>query len=161
MTATLQHIVPTTDQPTTATATTAPRSTIAERLTGPTVATVRVVVSFLFVLHGAMGLWGAFGGVDGQGGTVVFGSWPGWWGSVIHLVAGVLVGAGLFTRTAALLCSGSMAYAYFTVHQPAALLPIANGGEMAALYSWIYLLIAVLGPGAFALDNLRRRRANR
>lgn len=36
--------------------------------------------------------------------------------------------------------------------------PIPNGGEPAALYSWIFLLIGILGPGAFALDALRRRR---
>lgn len=74
-----------------------------------------------------------------------------------RLPAAVLVGIGLFTRVAALLCSGAMAYAYFVVHQPIALLPIPNGGEPAALFSWIFLLIAVLGPGALALDNLRRR----
>jgi len=118
----------------------------------------RVVVSFLFICHGAMGLFGAFGGIDGQGGTVEPLSWPGWWGSVLHLVAGALVMVGLFTRTAALLCSGAMAYAYFTVHQPIALFPIPNGGEPAALFSWIFLLIGILGPGAYALDALRRRR---
>jgi putative oxidoreductase len=121
-------------------------------------AATRVVVSFLFVCHGFQGLFGAFGGIDGQGGALPFGAWPGWWGSVIHLVAGTLVGVGLFTRTSALLCSGAMAYAYFVVHQPIALLPIPNGGEPAALFSWIFLLIAVLGPGALAVDNLRRRR---
>jgi putative oxidoreductase len=41
------------------------------------------------------------------------------------------------------------------VHQPTGLPPIANGGEPAALYSWIFLLIAVAGPGAHALDRLR------
>jgi len=118
----------------------------------------RVVVSFLFILHGAVGLFGAFGGVDGQGGTIDPLSWPGGWASLIHLVAGALVLVGLFTRPAALLCSGAMAYAYFTVHQPIALFPIPNGGEPAALYAWIFLLIGILGPGAYAVDALRRRR---
>jgi putative oxidoreductase len=122
-----------------------------------TLAATRVVVSFLFLLHGLVGLFGAFGGIDGQGGTVEPLSWPGWWGSVIHLVAGAFVLVGLFTRAAALLCSGAMAYAYFTVHQPLALLPLPNGGESAALYAWIFLLIGVLGPGALAVDALRRR----
>jgi putative oxidoreductase len=31
-----------------------------------------------------------------------------------------------------LLCSGSMAFAYFTMHQVDALLPVQNGGEKAA-----------------------------
>jgi putative oxidoreductase len=133
-------------------------SPIAAKLPAIAIGATRVVVSFLFLLHGAVGLFGAFGGIDGQGGTVEPLSWPGWWGSVLHLVAGALVGVGLFTRTAALLCSGAMAYAYFTVHQPIALFPIPNGGEPAALYCWIFLLIGILGPGTFALDALRRRR---
>ena len=132
-------------------------TSLAARVQAPVLAATRVVVSFLFVCHGFMGLFGAFGGVDGMGGTVPVLSWPGWWGSVIHLVAGVFVFVGLYTRPAALLCSGAMAYAYFVVHQPVALLPIPNGGEPAALFAWIFLLIGVLGPGAFALDRLRRR----
>lgn len=122
------------------------------------IAATRVVISFLFVCHGLVGLFGVFGGVDGQGGTVDPLSWPDGWGSLIHLVAGTLVMIGLFTRPAALLCSGAMAYAYFVHHQPVALFPIPNGGEPAALFCWSYLLIAVVGPGAFALDALRRRR---
>src|SRR5262245_1957605 len=150
MTATLH----TTTQPTAV----EPASPVSAKLPSVVLAATRVVVSFLFICHGAMGLFGAFGGVDGAGGTVAPLSWPGWWGSVIHLVAGALVLIGLYTRPAALLCSGAMAYAYFTVHQPIALFPIPNGGEPAALYSWIFLLVGVLGPGAFALDALRRRR---
>lgn len=139
----------------TATTTSAPAT---GKLPSAILGATRVVVSFLFVLHGLVGLFGAFGGVDGQGGTVPFLSWPGWWGSVIHLVAGALVLVGLYTRPAALLCSGSMAYAYFTVHQPVALLPLPNGGEPAALFAWVFLLIGALGSGAFAVDTLRRRR---
>jgi putative oxidoreductase len=131
-------------------------SPVSTKLPAAALGVTRVVVSFLFILHGAVGLFGAFGGVDGQGGTVEALSWPGWWASVIHLVAGALVLVGAYTRAAALLCSGAMAYAYFTVHQPIALFPIPNGGEPAALYAWIFLLIGIIGPGAFAVDTLRR-----
>jgi putative oxidoreductase len=139
------------------TATLHTETTTNQKLQAGAVAATRVVVSFLFVCHGVVGLFGAFGGVDGQGGTVELLSFPDGVGSLIHLVAGAFVMAGLFTRPAALLCSGAMAYAYFTVHQPIALLPLPNGGEPAALFSWIFLLIAIIGPGAFALDSLRRR----
>lgn len=125
--------------------------------TGAAIAGLRVVASFLFVLHGLQGLVGAFGGIDGAGTAMAFGAWPGWWAGVIEVGAGALVLVGLFSRPAALLCSGAMAYAYFTVHQPMGLLPLQNLGEQAALYSWIFLLLAVAGPGALALDNLRRR----
>lgn len=128
------------------------------KLPAAAIGATRVVVSFLFVCHGLVGLFGVWGGVDGAGGTVAPLSWPGGIGSIIHLVAGALVLVGLWTRPAALLCSGSMAYAYFTVHQPIALFPLPNGGEPAALYSWIFLMVGIVGPGAFALDALRRRR---
>jgi putative oxidoreductase len=156
MTATLHTTSATTDQ-TVAPTTSTNASPVAGKLQSAALGVTRIVVSFLFILHGLVGLFGAFGGVDGQGGTIDPLSWPGGWASLIHLVAGALVLVGLFTRPAALLCSGSMAYAYFTVHQPVALFPIPNGGEPAALFAWIFLLVGVLGSGAFALDTLRRR----
>jgi putative oxidoreductase len=68
---------------------------------------------------------------------------------------------GLFTRPAAVLCSGSMAYAYFTVHTPKSLWPVVNGGEPAALFCWAFLTIAVFGSGVWSLDAARRRYAQR
>jgi putative oxidoreductase len=118
---------------------------------------VRIIVSFLFACHGAKILFGILGGVDQHGATAPIGSWPIWWAGVIELLGGALVLIGLFTRPAALLCSGAMAFAYFTVHQPQALLPLQNHGELATLYCWIFLLIATLGPGWFALDAMRRQ----
>lgn len=118
-----------------------------------TLSAVRIVVGFLFACHGAQKLFGLFGKS-----AVSFGTWPGWWAGVIELVAGALIMLGLFTRTAAILCSGAMAYAYFTSHQPDGVLPLQNKGELAALYSWVFLMIAVVGPGALSLDAMRRRR---
>jgi putative oxidoreductase len=148
MTATLHH---------TQSVTSSTRTSLAGKLPAVAIGVTRVVVAFLFVCHGFVGLFGAWGGVDGLGGTVSALSWPAGWASLIHLVAGALVLVGLWTRVAALLCSGAMAYAYFAVHQPMGLFPIPNGGEPAALYAWIFLLIGVVGPGAFAVDALRRR----
>ncbi len=118
---------------------------------------VRIVVSFLFACHGAKILFGVIEGIDGHGATAPVGSWPIWWAGAIELLCGTLVLLGLFTKPAALLCSGAMAFAYFTVHQPQALLPLQNHGELAVLYCWMFLLIATLGPGPFALDTIRRR----
>jgi putative oxidoreductase len=72
---------------------------------------------------------------------------------------GVLVIVGLWTRAAGVILSGTMAYAYFSVHQEKALLPMQNGGEPAALFSWAFLLIAIVGPGPgpLALDALVKR----
>ncbi|MBP0453201.1 MULTISPECIES: DoxX family protein [unclassified Kitasatospora] len=118
----------------------------------------RVVVGLLFACHGAASLFGVFGGAKG-GGTIPVGQWPGWWAALIQLVGGALVLAGLGTRIAALLCSGSMAYAYFTVHQEHALLPLQNGGEASVMFCWAFLAIAVLGSGPFAVDRLFTGRA--
>ncbi|GAA0603461.1 DoxX family protein [Streptomyces crystallinus] len=114
----------------------------------------RIVTGFLFACHGAASLFGWFGGAAGTGGTVDTGAWPNWYAAAIQLVGGVLIMAGLFTRSAAFLSSGSMAYAYFDVHQSGALLPLQNGGENAAMFSWAFLLLVFTGPGALALDQL-------
>jgi putative oxidoreductase len=128
---------------------------VGTKAAGPVQSLVRIVVGFLFACHGTASLFGVLGGAVGtHGGTVPFGAWPGWWAAAIQLVGGVLVAFGLFTRPAALICSGSMAYAYFTVHQPTGLLPIENNGEPSALFAWIFLLLAVFGPGPWALERL-------
>ncbi|GAA4847475.1 DoxX family protein [Saccharopolyspora rosea] len=126
-----------------------------ERLGGVVLSVVRIIISFLFLLHGAAAL---FGVLTPGGMPTPVGLWPSWWAGLIQFVGGALVLVGLFTTPVALLCSGSMAYAYFTVHQPRGLLPIQNAGELAALYSWFFLLFAALGAGPFALDALLRRR---
>lgn len=119
---------------------------------GLTLSVVRVVVSFLFLCHGLQKM----GFFDKP--ATPFGTWPSWYAGVIELVGSALILVGLFTRPVAVLLSGTMAYAYFVVHQPDALLPLQNKGETAALYSWVFLLFAVVGPGTYALDTLRRRR---
>ncbi|SCF30010.1 putative oxidoreductase [Micromonospora matsumotoense] len=129
------------------------------RLGGPTLSLYRIVIGLLFMLHGLSSVFGLFGGSPMTGKAVPVGAWPGWWAALIQLVCGALVLAGLFTRPAALLASGSMAYAYFVVHQPQDLLPLRNGGELSALFCWSFLLITVLGPGSWALDTLLARRS--
>ncbi|BAC73536.1 DoxX family protein [Streptomyces avermitilis] len=115
----------------------------------------RIVVGLLFACHGAASLFGVLGGAMGSnGGTIPAGTWPGWYAAVIQLVGGSLVALGLGTRAAAFISSGSMAYAYFDVHQSAALWPIQNGGELSALFSWSFLLLVFTGSGAFGLDRL-------
>ncbi|MFJ1548726.1 DoxX family protein [Streptomyces sp. NPDC088246] len=116
----------------------------------------RIVVGLLFACHGAASLFGVLGGAMG-GGSIPAGTWPGWYAAVIQLVGGSLVVLGLGTRTAALISSGSMAYAYFKVHQPEALFPLQNGGEPSAVFCWAFLLLVFTGPGALALDRLFSR----
>jgi putative oxidoreductase len=128
-----------------------------DRLGGPALSLFRMVIGLLFLCHGVSSVFGLLGGHRGSGHAIPFGTWPGWWAAAIQLLFGALVLAGLFTRLGALLCSGSMAYAYFTVHQPQALLPLNNSGELAVLFCWSFLIIAVHGPGPWALDRLFAR----
>ncbi len=121
---------------------------VLERYQKQVIAVFRIVIGFLFASHGAAALFGVLGTKQAE----MF-AWPSWWAAAIQFVAGALVLIGLGTRYAALLCSGSMAYAYFTVHQLDALLPVQNGGEKAALFCFAFLLIAFLGNGAWAVER--------
>jgi putative oxidoreductase len=108
----------------------------------------RAVVGLLFLCHGVASLFGTLG--DHR---IAADSWPGGYAAVIQLVGGALVLTGLATRVAALVGSGSMAFAYFDIHQHHALLPIQNGGEPAVLFCWTLLLIVFAGPGPLSLDH--------
>ncbi|MGW3827165.1 DoxX family protein [Streptomyces sp. NPDC005071] len=119
----------------------------------------RIVVGLLFACHGAASLFGVLGGAMG-GGFIPAGTWPGWYAALIQLVGGTLIVLGLGTRIAAFVASGSMAYAYFKVHQPEALFPLQNGGEPSAVFCWVFLLLVFTGPGSLALDRLFARRSD-
>ena len=121
---------------------------VLERYQKQVIAVFRIVIGFLFASHGAAALFGVLGTKQ-----VEAFAWPSWWAAAIQFAGGALVLIGLGTRYAALLCSGSMAYAYFTVHQVDALLPVQNGGEKAALFCFAFLLIAFLGNGAWAVEQ--------
>jgi putative oxidoreductase len=81
--------------------------------------------------------------------------------AVIELVLGTLLTLGLFTRLAAFIASGEMAAGYFISHFPRGFWPVENMGEGAILFCFVFLYIAAAGPGAFALDNARKRRSPR
>jgi putative oxidoreductase len=77
---------------------------------------------------------------------------------VLEIVGSVLLLVGLFTRPVAFILSGEMAVAYFTAHAPASFFPLLNQGELAALYSFIFLYFAAAGGGAWSLDAARNPR---
>lgn len=106
----------------------------------------RIVIGVFFLIHGVQKLL--------KGVSLL--SWPSGPASLIELIGGALIVIGLWTRWAALISSGAMAYAYFVVHQPRGLLPIQNGGELAAVYSWAFLLLVFTGAGAWSIDRLRK-----
>ena len=113
---------------------------------------LRFVAGLLFLQHGLQKLLGMLGGSVAQFGTMSHFS------GLIEGVGGLLIMIGLFTRLAAFVCSGQMAFAYFLAHASKAFWPIVNRGELAALYCFVFLYLAVAGPGPISLDRLLRRK---
>jgi putative oxidoreductase len=123
------------------------------RLTPHLLSVLRVVAAFLFIAHGtqkllgfppdaprlrlALSLMGAAGAIETIGGALML--------------------VGLLTRPVAFVLSGEMAVAYFTQHAPRAAWPIVNGGELAVLFCFIWLLFVAAGPGPWSIDALRKR----
>lgn len=118
----------------------------------------RIVFGLLLTIHGTSKLF-AWPIAAGAGGAVPAGTWPFWYAGVIELVLGLLLIAGLFTRAAAFVASGEMAFAYFSQHQPTGLWPIENGGELAVLNCFGFFLLVFLGGGSIAVDAVRKRRS--
>ena len=72
---------------------------------------------------------------------------------VLELIGGALLVVGLLTRTTAFILSGFCAVAYFMAHAPRGFYPALNGGELAALYCFVFLFIATHGGGKFAVQK--------
>ena len=122
-------------------------------------AALRFMAGVMWSMHGMQKIFGLWGGPMGNGEGVPPLSWPFGIAGLIELVFGLLIAVGLFTRPAALIASGQMAVAYFWQHVPSGgIMPLANRGELAALYSFVFLFFAVFGAGHFSLDHLIRRR---
>jgi putative oxidoreductase len=77
--------------------------------------------------------------------------------ALIETVGGALLALGLFTRVAAFVCSGQMAFAYFIAHAPNSPWPGANGGDAAILFCFLFLYFVFAGGGSLSLDALRKR----
>ncbi len=118
---------------------------------------LRIMAGFTFSLHGMQKLFGLFGGLGGHGATAAFPSLI-WTAGVLEALGGVLLMLGLFTRPVAFVLCGHMAAAYFLAHQPKGFWPIQNGGELAVLYCFVFLFLAIAGAGPISLDRLVRRK---
>ncbi len=114
---------------------------------------MRIVTAFLFMQHGGQKI---FGYPAAQRYEFDLFSMSGIAGS-LELVGGFLILIGLFTRTTSFLLSGLMAFAYFMVHAPKEFWPIINGGELAAMFSFVFLYLAVAGSGVWSIDHIRSR----
>jgi len=130
-------------------------------LSNPTpqaLALLRIVSAFLFIQHGTAKFFGVphvamFDGFQAMSLMGVAGA--------LELVGGALLLIGLFTRPVAFVLSGFMAVAYFMGHASKGffLTPILNGGELAIMFSFAFLLIAATGAGAWSVDAARSKSA--
>jgi len=138
---------------------TTPIQTLAARGEPVAYTALRIVAGAMMAFHGVQKIigWLAGGFMPAVGSQLWLGGW-------IELLGGSLVAFGLFTRAAAFLVSGTMAVAYFQFHWKLAIsdalwIPAVNKGELAALYSFVFLLVAARGGGHASLDAaiLQRR----
>jgi putative oxidoreductase len=118
-------------------------------------ALLRVVSGLLFFFHGLQKLTGVYMPFPRPAvGTQL------WIGAIIELVAGMAIALGFRTTLAAFLASGTMAVAYIQFHWKLALgsqfFPAVNQGELALLYSFLFLYVASRGAGPWSLDGRLR-----
>jgi putative oxidoreductase len=121
-------------------------------------AVLRIVTAFLLIQHATAKLFGfprvAF--FDNLQLLSLVGV-----AGMLELVGSLFLLAGLFTRPAAFVLSGLLAFAYFIGHAPKGnfLSPMLNGGESAVLFCFLFLFLAAAGAGAWSVDASRSRAA--
>jgi putative oxidoreductase len=119
---------------------------------------LRIIAAFLYMQHGAQKLFGFFAMPQMHSFPLL--SFMGL-GGVLEFFGGILVLLGLFTRPVAFILSGQMAVAYFMVHASKGFWPILNGGDLAALWSFVFFYLAAAGGGVWSLDYVLRRKGLR
>jgi putative oxidoreductase len=115
---------------------------------------LRIITAFLFIAHGAQKLFGFLAPPQRAASPLL--SMIGVAGA-LEFFGGLLLLVGLFTRPTAFIMSGLMAVAYFMAHAPQGFWPLQNKGELAVLYSFVFLFLAVAGGGEWSVDRLLRR----
>jgi putative oxidoreductase len=111
----------------------------------------RIVFGLLYFLHGTSKVFGWPGAQQ-----VPTGLWPLWWAGLIEIIAGALITVGFATRPAAFIAAGETAVAFFWQHLPGGFWPINNGGELAVLFCFGFLLLVFSGPGVYGVESRRR-----
>jgi putative oxidoreductase len=113
---------------------------------------LRIVAALLFLEHGTSRLFGFPSSLPAPGFLSLY-----WFAGAIELIGGALLALGLFSRPAAFIMSGQMAFAYFLSHAPNSFFPIFNRGDSAILYCFVFFYLAFAGPGPWSLDAAVRR----
>ena len=125
-------------------------NSFASRWTPYLLSVLRIVAGFLILQHGMQKVFG----FPPPAQPPPAGPLP-WYVPVsgwLELIGGFLLLIGLFTRLTAFIMSGLLAVAYFMAHAPQGFWPILNRGELAALYSFVFLYLAAAGGGPWSVD---------
>lgn len=127
------------------------------RLAPHVLSLMRIVTALLFLEHGLSRLFGWPSPIPTPPLFTMY-----WFAGAVELTGGVLLTLGLFSRVAALVMSGEMAFAYFLSHAPHGFFPILNRGDGAILYCFVFFYLAFAGPGPWSLDApMSSRRSSR
>jgi putative oxidoreductase len=122
-------------------------------------ALLRIVTAWIFLLSGAMKLFGwPMHMPEGVPPVTTFSQI--WWAGVLETIGGPLLMLGLCTRPVAFILSGEMAVAYwqFTWDQHPFFPIMSMVGVPTATCCFIWLYISAAGPGAWSLDALLARK---
>ena len=117
---------------------------------------IRIGSGYMLLLHGTTKLLGI--PESPMSGTALFSLYG--IAGLIELVAGALLLIGLFTRCTAFVATGFGAAAYLIGHVASKgffFLPMFNGGEAALLYSFVFFLLFLYGPGPWSIDAMIRK----
>ena len=112
-----------------------------------TYALLRIVAGFMFLWHGSQKLLNFPVAFAHDLNPLMYAA------GGIELIGGSLVMIGLLTRPAAFICSGMSAAGYWMAHGSKTFFPIMNGGELIALYCFIFLFIAARGTSIWGLGK--------
>ncbi len=115
---------------------------------------LRIIAAFMMLQHGGQKLFGFPPAAQSPAGPVPMIVYV---AGALEFFGGLLLLVGLFTRPVAFILSGLMAVAYFMAHAPQGFWPVVNMGELAAVYSFLFLYLAAAGGGEWSLDRMLRR----
>lgn len=115
---------------------------------------LRIVAALIFLEHGTQKLLGF---PMGERAFVEIGTLS-WWAGLIEIVTGALLAVGFYSRAAAFVASGEMAFAYWLAHAPQSFFPVNNGGDAAILYCFLFLYLVFAGPGPWSIDAMRAKK---
>ena len=114
---------------------------------------LRIVVALLFLQHGLAKFIGFPMVLSAPLTPLLYAA------GVIEVTGSLLLILGLFARPAAFVMSGEMAVAYFMLRPAKSFFPLVNGGELEALFCFVFFYFFIAGPGPWSLDetSLKRR----